>query len=373
MGSCGRLEVSLLKKERDLIKSNYFCVHTIVSGLLEKTENDTHEVGAFLGNIDIANELVLYRQDNFCKLYDIDTNVEQSPLNKIISLLMSCYPFDTDELIDKTVTEVRCLSYGLYWLKSDIYNFKPIMDLGIIDVPPTQAVKAPSINKNINSYKLMFFKQSLFTVDECACIISGSDPLEIERFPQNEIEQIAPDYCMARRFIQAAIEANHLNCFNYKVGINDLKDYLISNNIIINGFNDELEANNNANTPKNTDIESQIKIDTLQAELALAQERIKLLEAKQEQVEQNNLLDLIYDDTAQERYSPDLVTAIKLWEHLYINNSQSTDSHSNKADTWLKNHTGYDVAKKAGSASKIREITAPFANWSTLRDKNYKK
>lgn len=29
--------------------------------------------------------------------------------------------------------------------------------------------------------------------------------------------------------------------------------------------------------------------------------------------------------------------------------------------------------KKAGSASKIREITTPFISWGNLRDKKYKK
>lgn len=106
------------------------------------------------------------------------------------------------------------------------------------------------------------------------------------------------------------------------------------------------------------------EIDYLKAEIAK-------WEASQA-VQQDCLLSQIFDESATERYAPDLVLSIKLWEHIYITNPKS-DSHTNKADTWLNNNTGYDIAKKSGSASKIREVITPFIFWSPHRDKKYKK
>lgn len=114
-------------------------------------------------------------------------------------------------------------------------------------------------------------------------------------------------------------------------------------------------------------------------ELDKAKHDMEKLKIKNEQLESNllnneplsnNLLDLIFDETVTERYAPDLVLSIKLWEHTYITNPKS-DSHSNKANTWIASNTGYDQSKP--SASKIREITTPLTFWSTHRDKNYKK
>ena len=106
------------------------------------------------------------------------------------------------------------------------------------------------------------------------------------------------------------------------------------------------------------------EVDHLKAEIAK-------LEAAQA-VQQDCLLSQIFDESTTERYAPDLALSIKLWEHIYITHPKS-DSHSNKAIKWLENNTGYEVNKKTGSASKIREITTPFLNWGNLRDKNYKK
>ena len=117
--------------------------------------------------------------------------------------------------------------------------------------------------------------------------------------------------------------------------------------------------------------EIQSENEKIKAELLNKEQKIRELES----IELNkgkDLLSLIFDETKEERYSPDLVLSIKLWEHIYIVNPKK-DSHSNKADTWLKANTGYDVIKKAGSASKIREITTPFVNWSPHRDKKFKK
>ncbi|MFV5265112.1 hypothetical protein ACMUMS_16365 [Acinetobacter courvalinii] len=73
-----------------------------------------------------------------------------------------------------------------------------------------------------------------------------------------------------------------------------------------------------------------------------------------------------------ERYAPDLALSIRLWEDLYINNPRS-DSHSNKANNWIKTNTGYSGTDKDPSTSRIREIASPFKEWGAKRDKNHKK
>ncbi|HCT2696359.1 TPA: hypothetical protein OUD70_002353, partial [Acinetobacter baumannii] len=122
------------------------------------------------------------------------------------------------------------------------------------------------------------------------------------------------------------------------------------------------------------------KVFCLSMDLNDAKNDFQQLKLKYEDLEANlltsipsptlNVLDQIFDESATERYAPDLVLSIKLWESIYINNPKN-DSHSNKANGWITMNTGYDLSRP--SAAKLREITTPFVNWSTHRDKNYKK
>lgn len=104
-------------------------------------------------------------------------------------------------------------------------------------------------------------------------------------------------------------------------------------------------------------------------------EKIKKLESLNSssipaEVETNNLLNLIFDDTAQDRYAPDLALSIKLWEDLYIKNPK-TDSHSNRSKNWIEKHTPY---KGNGTIEhkRLREITSPLQAWHPERKKKFK-
>lgn len=424
----------LLSKEKEAIKNNYFSLWEIVSLLAKKTDDDFQEVGEFLGHINISAELCIYQRDQFSRLYQLDTEWSNNPVDEIITILNGIFPFDSEEEQKAARSKAWGKSLHLYWLKEDIYNFKPIMDLGIIEKPPTQVITVSPIQETQpNKSKFFLYKQPLFTINECACIASEYDPLEIQRFSVNDVDEIVPDYSMAYNLINSAVEAGILPCFNYKVNAEDLKEYLANQDIEIKGFNEpeyidylaqkslkEQKEFNNRQPPAQT-IETEIfstdnsvlelekSINKLKVELQAkdaeieqlknniqkessdafellldkhaASNEINQLKAKIEQLESEqlhskqkseNLLNLIFDESATERYAPDLVSAIKLWEHIYIT-SPKDDSHTNKADTWLGKNTGYDTAKKQGSSSKIREITAPFINWSTHRDKAYKK
>lgn len=367
------------------IKEKYFSVWDIISLIEQKPNNDLFDIGLFLGHINIEEHISIYVRDKFYNLHEIDPNFNRNPLGEIIDCLMDIIPFDSDEEQQKGRMKVRSKADMLFFSKQDIYNFKPIMDLGIIEKPQTQVVTLQSVQESRpDKYKFFLYKQPLFSIDECACIISDYDPLEIQKYPHNDIDEIAPDYSRAYSFISAAIEANKLNVFNYKVDADDFREYLASENIIIAGFNDQI-AEPLYTEPTQAHAEFEKINASLELDLAIEKTKVKKLneeidhlkaeiakwEASQA-VQQDCLLSQIFDESATERYAPDLALSIKLWEHIYITNPKS-DSHTNKAIKWLKNNTGYEVSKKAGSASKIREITTPFVSWGNLRDKNYKK
>ncbi len=109
--------------------------------------------------------------------------------------------------------------------------------------------------------------------------------------------------------------------------------------------------------------------EQLKTELEQAKARISELEANQQNAPQNNLLDLIFDDTAEDRYAPDLVLAIKLWEDLYIANPKNV-SHSNRANKWVKNNTPY-TNENAVEVKRLREIISPFQRWSNGRKNKF--
>lgn len=115
------------------------------------------------------------------------------------------------------------------------------------------------------------------------------------------------------------------------------------------------------------------EIERLKADLAKAQERIRQLETDQhiEKSEQNNLLDLIFDESATERYAPDLIHAIELWKALYIDNPSSTDKHSNRSNIWITKNTPYKNETNI-EVKRLREITSPFDSWNPDRKKKFK-
>lgn len=152
-----------------------------------------------------------------------------------------------------------------------------------------------------SDYKKLFYKQDVFNGFEVACLISGYNPntLTIFKIRKCKWQEENPKFVHALDFVISASktgvifyhdnsEPNHE--YSFLISNTDLKAYLKAKDIIIDGFNDDIEIDN-ANTPKNTDIESQTKIDTLQAELAQAQERIKQLEEMQYSVNENATLE----------------------------------------------------------------------------------
>ncbi|NWK52434.1 hypothetical protein HYG89_07675 [Acinetobacter sp. SwsAc5] len=181
------------------IKKNYFSVWDIISLIEQKTNNDLFDIGLFLGHINIEEHITIYQRDRFYNLHEIDINYNKNPLGGIIDCLMNIMPFDSDEEQQEGRMRVRSESDKLFFSKQDIYNFKPIMDLGFIEKPVLQVIEAESIQEAEpkDKYKFLLYKQHLFSIDECACIISDYDPLEIQKLPHNDVDEIAPDYSRA--------------------------------------------------------------------------------------------------------------------------------------------------------------------------------
>lgn len=141
-------------------------------------------------------------------------------------------------------------------------------------------------------YKSFLFKKPLLSIHEAACIISEDDPNTVTRCEHDtNFDQNFNNYLHAFNFVDAAIKANDLACDDsqfYGIKNTDLKNYLISTGIIVDGFTDTIPAQNQSNfgTPaiQQTipNIENYTKeIESLKAALDQAQVRIKELEAKQ--------------------------------------------------------------------------------------------
>lgn len=118
--------MSLLGREKALIKNDYFQVWEIVEMLSKEGYHSWEEVGQFLGHYDFDTELTLYKQDAYCRINEVHNNY--LPIRKLIDGLSMVW-LEGEESIQKIKIDI----IGYYWAKHEIFNFKPIMDLGIIE------------------------------------------------------------------------------------------------------------------------------------------------------------------------------------------------------------------------------------------------
>ena len=131
---------------------------------------------------------------------------------------------------------------------------------------------------SVYNHKFFLYKQPLYSINDCACIASGYDPLDIQKLPVEDIDEILPEYCMAYNFINSAIEAEVLNCFNYKVSSEDLKEYLAKQGIEIKEFNEVEYAQFQIS------IKEQNKFNDINIAIVESEE-IKLLKSKIDELE----------------------------------------------------------------------------------------
>lgn len=343
--------MSLLSREKAKIDEDYFKVWDIIKILKNEDKHNWGDVGTFLGYYDIATELRLYKTDEFWRIYEIE-NFEV--IRTLVDDLRLYWLTGEDGL-----TETRNKVNRYYWLKEEIYNFKPLIELNLENLKPSiNNLDIHEDKPKEKDYKFYLFKQPSLNSTECSCIVSEQNPAAIVDLDK---------FCMAQKFIYSAIKSGDLKEVNHSIDADDLRVYLFDSEIIIKGFNEDAKSiSDNEKKILKIRIKELEKIivdkDTLINELKVIKPN-----------EESSLLEKIFDHASDDIYAPDLVLAIKLWESIYITNPKEEDSHTNKANNWLKQNTNYDVGKQNSSASKIREITSPLKSWSPQRDKKFKK
>lgn len=346
--------MSLLSREKAKIDEEYFKVWDIIKLLKNEDKHDWEDIGTFLGYYDIATELRLYKTDEFWRIYEIETF---EVIRTLVDDLRLYWLTGEDGL-----KETRNKVHSYYWLKEEIYNFKPLVELNLENLKPSinylDIHEDKPNNQRKKDYKFYLFKQPSLNSTECACIVSEQNPAGIVDLDK---------FGMAQKFIYSAIKSGDLKEVNHSIDADDLRVYLFGSEIIIKGFNEDVKSISD-NEKKNL----KFRINELEKIIVDKDSEINKLKVIKPN-EESSLLEQIFDYERDDSYAPDLVLAIKLWESIYITNPKEEDSHTNKANIWLKLNTNYDVRKQNSSASKIREITSPLKSWSPQRDKNFKK
>lgn len=346
--------MSLLSREKAKIDEEYFKVWDIIKLLKNDDKHGWEDIGTFLGYYDIATELRLYKTDEYWRIYEIET------FGVIRTLVddLRLYWLTGEDGLKETRNKVQ--SY--YWLKEEIYNFKPLVELNLENLKPSinylDIHEDKPNNQRKKDYKFYLFKQPSLNSTECACIVSEQNPAGIVDLDK---------FGMAQKFIYSAIKSRDLKEVNHSIDADDLRVYLFDSEIIIKGFNEDAKSISD-NEKKN------LKFRINELEKIIVDKDIKINKLKVTKLNtESSLLEQIFDHSREDSYAPDLALSIRLWESIYITNPKEEDSHTNKANIWLKLNTNYDVGKQNSSASKIREITSPLKSWSPQRDKNFKK
>lgn len=347
--------MSLLSKPKSIIENDYIKVWDVIEILSKDGFNTWDEIAKFLGHYDFDTNLSLYKVDQYYKIYSMGFDFE--PIRNIINTLLMIWLEDESE--DKVISKLKHQFGNYYWLKEEIYNFKPLIELNLENLKPSiNYLDIHEDKPKKKDYKFYLFKQPSLNSTECSCIVSEQNPAGIVDLDK---------FGMAQKFIYSAIKSGDLKEVNHSIDADDLRVYLFDSEIIIKGFNEDAKSISD-NEKKNL----KIRINELEKIIFDKDTLINELKVIKPN-EESSLLEKIFDHARDDIYAPDLVLAIKLWESIYITNPKEEDSHTNKANIWLKQNTNYDVGKQNSSASKIREITSPLKSWSPQRDKNFKK
>lgn len=262
----------------------------------------------------------------------------------------------------------------------------------------------------------LYFKNNTFTPQEVACLISGYHPNQVgDNWNKVAWLNLNPEFDEALDFTFSALRGglfNEIDVDCFVISSDELKSFLNSKDIIIEGFNDNLSTQEPIGCGQPSIQQTEPTIEKLNAEITQlreffaekdaeieklkkelekeqgvsfvawvdqinAEKDVEKLKEQIKQLQDNQLsgqsakpglLDLIFDETVQGRYAPDLVYAIKAWESIYINNPK-TDSHNNKANTWIKNNTPYTGEQEDSSTRRLREIISPLSEWRDTRKK----
>lgn len=179
-----------------------------------------------------------------------------------------------------------------------------------------------TISNPQNEYTFYLFRKPLLSIHEAACILSEDNPNTVERCRNDtNFDKNFSNYIHAYDFVYAAIIAKELvqdNSQFFSIKNLDFKRYLFSQNIIIKGFNEDLELSPNDVGQPNVGYVSPDDYMKYRDELLLEVEKLKA-----EKEELNNLL------KKSEYENTELCVDIKVMqnslERLKIENQQLTN------------------------------------------------
>lgn len=199
-------------------------------------------------------------------------------------------------------------------------------------------------------FQQILFRQDVFSIDEAASLLSGT-PLEAvkDNYNRPHFTTYYSSFLKYKNYILKAIDDKRININKNEddliiIDSINLQYFLFNDGYVLKGFNDWLTL-----------------------EPAKPKVHTKSIE---DDDQTKDYLSIILDET-HEYHAPDLKHAIKLWVDLYINGDIKDDSHSNKANQWIKNNTGYS-SDATSSITRIREVATPFKDFGAKRSREIK-
>lgn len=144
-------------------------------------------------------------------------------------------------------------------------------------------------------YKILLFKKPLLSQWDAASIISDTDPVLLSDLNEYEAGRKYPDWMGALNFIDSSISAGLLERNNFSINCikcDDLKEFLTSQNIVIDGFNNYLKNKvMDQSLDNQNSIIDQLKKENekLKTELLNKNQKIKELELIQTTVDESKL------------------------------------------------------------------------------------
>ncbi|HDG9763861.1 hypothetical protein AB7B61_07115 [Acinetobacter baumannii] len=199
---------------------------------------------------------------------------------------------------DEELKNLKFKLYNYYWNSFDLYVFEPLNSIGLIIDTVTPNNNLQQTTPSVEHLNIEIERLQTLVIDKSR---------EIEQL-ENMLKELNSECVHA----DLAFDMKEIENLNLKKEIQDLKSKI-----------QELETQ-----------------PTIQNDVP-------------------DLLSLILDETQTDRYAPDLAYSIKLWLDVYVNNPK-TDSHNNKANTWIKNNTPYNGEQDDTPTRRIREIATPF-------------
>jgi hypothetical protein len=373
-------------------------VRRCVMGILEKIKAKTNDYIKFTDAVEWFAKKEKISINDVAKIfihYKIDENLP-------CFFIDSCYvihsengfnqPHDEDRIflnqledanfsinsceVDKEIKE----KYDNYfWLKEAFFNFEPVKEINKIETD-YQYTSQPHLEYD-NS---MFVLQDSFSIIEAAALMSGHDPIFIEIcWNDTNFNINYKDFLQCKGFIDSAIDFGSLILSNGKIIRKDLALFLVKKGLKVDGLTDEFISEKcSLPTIINTENIGNPAIGHVDSSYYQQQRDLLLVENEQlkqciAELEKQDYQKSIFDELLNPdnpKYAPDLAHCVNLWHYLYVEKT-SSDSHTNRANNWIEANTRYDFSDKGGKASidRLREIATPFIEWSTHRNRNYKK